>query len=57
MLTVRGIEQFDLRSKEYTGRITTIWRAVDCKTGITVGIKVLLKVGSKGSMYWGKERE
>ena len=36
----RSLQAFDLRTKLYAGHISSVYRAVDKKSGITVGLKL-----------------
>jgi hypothetical protein len=36
----RSLQAFDLRTKLYAGHISSVYRAVDHKSGITVGLKL-----------------
>jgi hypothetical protein len=36
----RSLHAFDLRTKLYAGHISSVYRAVDKKSGITVGLKL-----------------
>jgi hypothetical protein len=39
-LSCRSLQAFDLRTKLYAGHISSVYRAVDRKSGITVGLKL-----------------
>eukprot|EP00878_Enallax_costatus_P037945 GHUV01043055.1.p1 GENE.GHUV01043055.1~~GHUV01043055.1.p1 ORF type:complete len:140 (+),score=29.86 GHUV01043055.1:285-704(+) len=40
LLLARSLSAFEIRSKLYAGHISSVYRAVDKKSGITVGLKL-----------------
>jgi hypothetical protein len=40
VISCRSLQAFDLRTKLYAGHISSVYRAVDKKSGITVGLKL-----------------
>jgi hypothetical protein len=39
-VSCRSLDAFEMRSRQYAGAISSVWRAVDRQSGITVAIKL-----------------